>query len=154
MLGARPTWEPAPSGQQSRPRKVQPSALYLRGGRGQVRMRISIACRAGKPSPPDVQGGEVEINLDEARGPVKEWILQEPVQREVRRRFARFLRTFQNEDGDYVYRSRVREMARSELWVGAVVGRGARTASSGRWPAGSGGGRVRRCGWQRKRAGW
>ncbi|GAB4814991.1 hypothetical protein N2152v2_002037 [Parachlorella kessleri] len=61
----------------------------------------------------DEEGGEVEINLDEARGPVKEWILQEPVQREVRRRFARFLRTFQNEDGDYVYRSRVREMART-----------------------------------------
>lgn len=56
----------------------------------------------------------MEINLDEARGPIKEWILQEPVQREVKRRFARFLRTFQNEDGDYVYRQRVREMVRSE----------------------------------------
>lgn len=33
---------------------------------------------------------------------------------QVRRRFARFLRTFQNDDGDYVYRQRVREMARSE----------------------------------------
>ena len=31
-----------------------------------------------------MQAGEVEINLDEARGPIKEWILQEPVQREVR----------------------------------------------------------------------
>lgn len=58
--------------------------------------------------------GEVEINLDEARGPLKEWVLQEAVQREVKRRFARFLRTFTNEDGEQVYRQRVREMVRSE----------------------------------------
>jgi hypothetical protein len=65
-------------------------------------------------TPVCMQGGEVEIDLDEARGPIKEWILQEPVQREVRRRFARFLRTYQNADGDFVYKQRVREMARSE----------------------------------------
>jgi hypothetical protein len=56
----------------------------------------------------------VEIDLEQARGPVREWVAQEPVRREVRRRFARFLRAFQDEGGDYVYRQRVRDMSRSE----------------------------------------
>lgn len=72
-----------------------------------------------------VQEGEVEINLDEARGPIKEWIQQEAVQREVRRRFARFLKSFQNDDGDYIYKQRIRDMARSELrfWTHPQLGR-------------------------------
>jgi hypothetical protein len=56
----------------------------------------------------------VEINLEEARGPIREWIAQEPVRREIRRRFARLLKTFQDENGDSVYKQRVRDMVRSE----------------------------------------
>eukprot|EP00887_Chlorella_sp_A99_P006785 scaffold2.g6785.t1 len=61
----------------------------------------------------DEQPGEVEINLEEQRGPLKEWLAQEPVRREVRRRFARFLRTFQDDGREAVYRQRVREMVRT-----------------------------------------
>jgi hypothetical protein len=60
----------------------------------------------------------VEINLEEARGPIREWIAQEPVRREIRRRFARLLKTFQDENGDSVYKQRVRDMVRSE-WARA-----------------------------------
>lgn len=56
----------------------------------------------------------MEINLDEARGPIREWIAQEPVRREVARRFARLLRTFTDDSGDAVYRQRVRDMCRGE----------------------------------------
>ena len=56
----------------------------------------------------------MEINLEEARGPIREWIAQEPVRREIRRRFARLLKTFQDENGDSVYKQRVRDMVRSE----------------------------------------
>lgn len=61
-----------------------------------------------------VPQGEVEIDLDQARGPLREWIAQEPVQREIRRRFARLLKTFADDNGDAVYRQRVRDMVRSE----------------------------------------
>ena len=60
----------------------------------------------------------MEINLEEARGPIREWIAQEPVRREIRRRFARLLKTFQDENGDSVYKQRVRDMVRSE-WARA-----------------------------------
>lgn len=56
---------------------------------------------------------EVEINLEEHRGPIKDWIAQEAVQREVKRQFARFLRSFADENGDIVYRQRIREMGRT-----------------------------------------
>ena len=56
----------------------------------------------------------MEINLEEHRGPLKEWLALEPVRREVGHRFAHFLRTFQDEAGEAVYRQRIREMARSE----------------------------------------
>lgn len=59
--------------------------------------------------------GEVEINLEEARGPIREWIAQEPVRREIGRRFAKLLKTFVDENGDHVYKQRVRDMVRSEL---------------------------------------
>ena len=70
---------------------------------------------------PPVPQGEVEINLEEARGPLREWIAQEPVRREVRRRFARLLKTFTDESGDYVYRQRVRDMVRSECLLPAAA---------------------------------
>lgn len=58
--------------------------------------------------------GDVEIDLEEARGPVKEWVAQEPVRREIKRRFSRFLRTWQDDAGEVVYRHRIRDMVRSE----------------------------------------
>ncbi|KAL4856536.1 DNA replication licensing factor MCM2 [Chlorella vulgaris] len=61
----------------------------------------------------DEELGEVEIDLDQARGPIAEWIAQEPVRREVRRRFARLLKTFTDESGDSVYKQRVRDMVRT-----------------------------------------
>lgn len=36
------------------------------------------------------------------------------MRREVRRRFARFLKTFQDESREAIYRQRVRDMVRSE----------------------------------------
>lgn len=44
-------------------------------------------------------------------------LVQEPVRREIKRRFARLLRTFTDENGDAVYKQRVRDMVR-----GACVG--------------------------------
>lgn len=57
--------------------------------------------------------GEVEIDLDQARGPIREWIAQEPVRREIHRRFARLLKTFSDDNGDAVYKQRVRDMVRT-----------------------------------------
>jgi DNA replication licensing factor MCM2 len=65
----------------------------------------------------DAQAGyeddtEVEINLEEYRGPIKEWIVRDAVQREIKRQFSRFLKTFTDANGDLVYRQRIREMGR------------------------------------------
>lgn len=85
--------------------------------------------------------GEVEINLDEARGPIREWIAQEPVRREIGRRFARLLKSFADEHGDLVYKQRVRDMVRSESCLAAWpgwMGAGAwerRWAGRPRWQA-------------------
>lgn len=94
----RPHWPPAPASCAARPAR-----------RGAQRF----------PPPPSTAPtrcpqGEVEINLDEARGPIREWIAQEPVRREIGRRFARLLKSFTDEGGDHVYRQRVRDMVRSE----------------------------------------
>ena len=55
----------------------------------------------------------VRIDLDAQRGSQKDWIAQEPVQRELATQFRAFLRNFQDDNGDYVYRARLREMCTS-----------------------------------------
>jgi DNA replication licensing factor MCM2 len=56
---------------------------------------------------------DVAINLDEPRGPVKEFIAQEAVRREVKRQFRRFLLQHVDDAGDAVYAQRLRDMVRS-----------------------------------------
>lgn len=59
--------------------------------------------------------GEYEIDLDEARGPTREWVAREPVRREIKRRFAHFLRHYAQEGGDPIYPPLIRTMVRSEF---------------------------------------
>ena len=56
---------------------------------------------------------DVAINLEEARGPVKEFIAQEAVQREIKRQFRRFLSNHTDDAGDQVYAQRLRDMVRA-----------------------------------------
>lgn len=56
---------------------------------------------------------DVVINLEEPRGPVREFIAQEAVRREVKRQFRRFLLHYVDENGESTYSQRLRDMVRS-----------------------------------------
>ncbi|KAL6769494.1 MCM2 [Auxenochlorella protothecoides x Auxenochlorella symbiontica] len=77
------------------------------GDRPRRRRRLEEA-QAGD----DIEG-EYEINLEETRGPIKEWIAKDNVRREIKRRFARFLRTYAQEGGDPIYPPLLRAMVRT-----------------------------------------
>lgn len=61
----------------------------------------------------DGEEPDVAINLDEPRGPVKEFLAQDAVRREVKRQFRRFLAQHTDEAGDQVYVQRLRDMVRA-----------------------------------------
>jgi DNA replication licensing factor MCM2 len=63
----------------------------------------------------DEEGEEqdVAINLEEPRGPVKDFIAEEAVQREIKRQFRKFLLQFTDDHGDAVYAQRLRDMVRA-----------------------------------------
>uniref|UniRef100_A0A061RCL3 DNA replication licensing factor MCM2 n=1 Tax=Tetraselmis sp. GSL018 TaxID=582737 RepID=A0A061RCL3_9CHLO len=54
-----------------------------------------------------------EINIEEYRGSLREWVVTEPVTREIKRRFLRFLRSFTDDSGDVIYAHRTTEMCRA-----------------------------------------
>lgn len=56
---------------------------------------------------------DVAINLEEPRGPVREFIAEEAVRREIKRQFRRFLLQHTDDVGDTVYAQRLRDMVRS-----------------------------------------
>ncbi len=56
---------------------------------------------------------EVALELDMQRGPAREWVAQEPVQRKIGAVFRKFLRDFRDAGGEYVYRQRMRDMVTS-----------------------------------------
>lgn len=56
---------------------------------------------------------DVAINLEEPRGPVKDFIAEEAVQREIKRQFRKFLLQFTDDHGDAVYAQRLRDMVRA-----------------------------------------
>ena len=58
---------------------------------------------------------QVRIDLENPRGPIRDWVAQEPVQREISAQFKNFLRNYQDSSGDNIYRDRLREMCTSEL---------------------------------------
>ena len=54
---------------------------------------------------------EFEVDIENYECPLREWITRERTKTEIRRKFSRFLRKFQDtEEGDVVYRKRIREM--------------------------------------------
>ena len=63
----------------------------------------------------DEDGAEpdVAINLEEPRGPVREFLAQDAVRREVKRQFKKFLMQYTDDSGDFVYTQRVRDMVRA-----------------------------------------
>ena len=67
---------------------------------------------------------ELGVDLDAARGPVREYVAQEPVQREIASRFRGFLRNFQDGAGELVYRHRIRDMCTSACAAACVRGLG------------------------------
>lgn len=60
----------------------------------------------------------LQVDLDGYEGPVPEFLAQEPVQREVARRFRIFLRTFTDDKGEEVYQSKLRNLG-SGVWDSA-----------------------------------
>lgn len=56
---------------------------------------------------------EMRIDLDNPRGTIREFVSQEPVQREIAARFQSFLRTYRDDRDDQVYKDRLREMCTS-----------------------------------------
>lgn len=61
----------------------------------------------------DADEPDVAINLEEPRGPVKDFIAEEAVRREIKRQFRRFLLQFADENGDAIYAQRLRDMVRA-----------------------------------------
>ena len=56
----------------------------------------------------------MRIDLDNPRGAVREFIAQEPVQREIAAQFKNLLRNHTDENGDQIYKDRMRDMCTSE----------------------------------------
>ena len=56
---------------------------------------------------------DLGVDLDNARGPPREYLAQEPVRRAVASQFRAFLRDFTDASGDRVYRGRLRDMCAS-----------------------------------------
>lgn len=61
----------------------------------------------------DMDEPDVAINLEEPRGPVKDFIAEEAVRREIKRQFRRFLLHFTDDNGDAIYAQRLRDMVRA-----------------------------------------
>lgn len=55
----------------------------------------------------------VRIDLDNPRGAIRDFIAQEPVQREIAAQFKNMLRNYTDESGDLIYRDRLRDMCTS-----------------------------------------
>lgn len=78
-----------------------------------------------------VQGGahHVQLDLENHRGKVTEWLQNEPVQGEIRRQFKKFLRTFKDDNGDRLYVRVIENMVLGE-WQRAARGWGAVVVSA------------------------
>ena len=75
----------------------------------------SLCCFLVPPDsslPPQV---DVDIDIKHYHGPLRDWIAEERVSREVKKRFLKFLRTFTDESGELVYVQRVTDMCRGTL---------------------------------------
>lgn len=59
---------------------------------------------------------ELAVDLEAARGNLRETVEQEPVQQEIHRRFVRFLHDFRNENGELVYQKRIQDMCSRKLY--------------------------------------
>ena len=55
----------------------------------------------------------VRIDLDNPRGAIRDFIAQEPVQREIAAQFKNMLRNFTDAAGDLIYKDRLRDMCTS-----------------------------------------
>lgn len=73
-----------------------------------------------------LQGGgpHVQLDLQNHRGKVTEWLQNEPVQGEIRRQFKKFLRTFKDDNGDRLYVRVIENMVLGERQGRAVMGAG------------------------------
>jgi hypothetical protein len=60
----------------------------------------------------------VQLDLENHRGKVTEWLQNEPVQGEIRRQFKKFLRTFKDDNGDRLYVRVIENMVLGELGEG------------------------------------
>ena len=59
----------------------------------------------------DEEEEEFEVDIENYDCPLREWITRERTKTEIRRKFSRFLRKYADtEDGELVYRKRIREM--------------------------------------------
>jgi DNA replication licensing factor MCM2 len=81
-------------------------------GRPRRRRRVEDA-QAGFGDDADGVEPDVAINLEEPRGPVREFVAQEAVRREVKRQFRRFLLAHADEAGEALYAARLRDMVRA-----------------------------------------
>ena len=57
----------------------------------------------------------MHIDLDNPRGAIRDFIAQEPVQREIAAQFKNLLRNYADASGDLIYRDRMRDMCTSKL---------------------------------------
>ena len=101
----------------------------LRGiRRDAMRARAAAAAAAGGVGSSSLGGMmegmeemfEEDINLEDYKGPLREYIARDGPRREIGRRFARFLKEFVDKDGHEVYSVRIRKMCsenRESLFV-------------------------------------
>ncbi|CAG9463626.1 unnamed protein product [Pedinophyceae sp. YPF-701] len=87
-----------------------PGALMDLDDEGPRRRRRIDAAQAGALGEEDEELVPLDIELENYRGSVKEWVSQEPVQAQIERYFVMFLRTFQDDHGERRYVSLVTSM--------------------------------------------
>jgi len=69
----------------------------------------------------------VRIDLDNPRGAIRDFIAQEPVQKEIAAQFKNFLRNYTDASGDLIYRDRMRDMCTSQSCLLPLVSFSGRT---------------------------
>jgi len=69
--------------------------------------------------------------FEPARGSVADWVANDPIAREVKRRFEAFLRTFRDDKGDAIYEQRIRKMVTCESFCCCVRVAGAQALKAG-----------------------
>lgn len=85
-----------------------PPEYDMGGNQGQLNNALSQLSNNAQRFEEDDEGGI--LNLEDYQGPLHEWLNQEQVKIEVKKRFQQFILNFTDEEGNFIYRQKISKM--------------------------------------------